>query len=314
MKKLKFMLNNILFALIIFEYCIYNNKPKISIFLPIYNKGKYLNRSIGSIQNQTLKNIEIIAVNDFSFDNSLKILKELAINDLRIKIIDNNKNRGLLYSRAMGILNCRGEFVMNLDPDDKLEGKDNLEFLYKKAKKYKIDVISFATFFQSKNETIIKCSNFNKILKQPKILESAFNNNNILDDFLIWNKLIKRELFLKAFSLYKEKVFEEKWNFHEDNIWSLLINKLARRMICSDKLIYIYYSNTDSFMVNRGDIQDLNDLIYRHEMFIKILSGKNEVKYIKSEIMELIYIIEKRFSYFAILKNNYKIRNKLINI
>ena len=69
----------------------YISSPKISIFLPIYNKGKYLNRSISSIQLQTLKDIElkdieIIAVNDCSEDNTLEILKKMAKNDTRIKI------------------------------------------------------------------------------------------------------------------------------------------------------------------------------------------------------------------------------------
>ena len=72
--------------------------------MPIYNKANYLTQSIRSIQKQTIKNIEIIAVNDCSDDNTLKILIQMAKNDSRIKIINNDKNRGLLYSRAMGIL------------------------------------------------------------------------------------------------------------------------------------------------------------------------------------------------------------------
>lgn len=81
-----------------------NIQPKISIFLPIYNKAKFLNKSIGSLQKQTLRNIEIIPVNDCSEDNSLEILKKMAKRDSRIKVINNDRNRGLLYSRAMGIL------------------------------------------------------------------------------------------------------------------------------------------------------------------------------------------------------------------
>ncbi len=133
----------LLINLYIFISLLLKKSPKISIFLPIYNKAKYINRSIGSIQMQTLKNIEIIPVNDCSEDNTLDILKKMAKNDSRIKIISNKKNEGLLYSRAMGILNSKGEYIMNLDPDDKLEGPDNLEFLYNKASQAKIDIISF---------------------------------------------------------------------------------------------------------------------------------------------------------------------------
>ena len=83
---------------LLFIYIIFINKyfqlykiPKISVFLPIYNKEKYLYRSIGSIQNQTLKDIEIVAINDGSTDKSLKILKKLAKNDTRIKIFNNDR-------------------------------------------------------------------------------------------------------------------------------------------------------------------------------------------------------------------------------
>jgi glycosyltransferase involved in cell wall biosynthesis len=72
-----------------------NSLPKISIFLPIYNKAEYLYRSIKSIQFQTLKNLEIISVNDCSEDDTLEVLLKLAKNDKRIKIINNKKNMGL---------------------------------------------------------------------------------------------------------------------------------------------------------------------------------------------------------------------------
>jgi cellulose synthase/poly-beta-1,6-N-acetylglucosamine synthase-like glycosyltransferase len=85
-----------------------SNIAKVSVFLPIYNKEKFLFRSINSIQSQSLKNIEIIAVNDGSTDNSLKILRKLSKKDKRIKLINNDRNHGLLYSRAMGIINSSG--------------------------------------------------------------------------------------------------------------------------------------------------------------------------------------------------------------
>ena len=87
------------------------NIPKVTVFLPIYNKAEYLPRSISSIQNQTLKEIEIVAINDCSTDDTLKVLKKLAKNDSRIKIINNDRNHGLLYSRAMGMTNLK-EYII----------------------------------------------------------------------------------------------------------------------------------------------------------------------------------------------------------
>ena len=166
------------------------NTPKISVFIPIYNKDKYIKRCIQSVQNQTLEDIEILAVNDFSNDKSLEILEQLAKNDHRIKIINNKENRGLLYSRAMGIINSIGEYLINLDPDDEFNDENDLEYLYEKTKNSKIDVISFATFFKGLNRVMLKCRNYHHIQYQPELFLSAFNQSNRLDDYLIWNKLI----------------------------------------------------------------------------------------------------------------------------
>ena len=140
--KLNYLLYLLFLNAFIINY-LQTNKPKISIFLPIYNKENYLVNSIQSLQNQTLKDIEIVAVNDCSNDSSLEILTNLAKNDERIKIVNNDKNHGLLYSRAMGILNSTGEYLMNLDPDDVIYGEDSLEYLYNQSKIYNLDIISF---------------------------------------------------------------------------------------------------------------------------------------------------------------------------
>ena len=115
---IKYFINNNFFVSKEFDQKI--NIPKASIFLPIHNKEKYLKRSISSLQKQTLKEIEIIPINDGSTDNSLNILKNLEKQDSRIKIINNKNNSGLLFSRGMGILNRKGEYIMCLDPDDQI--------------------------------------------------------------------------------------------------------------------------------------------------------------------------------------------------
>ena len=264
--------------------------PKITIYLPIYNKQKYIIKSIRSIQNQTLKDIEIIAVNDYSTDNSLKILKKLLKKDSRIKIINNDNNHGALYTRAMGILNSSGEFVMNLDPDDNLKRNNSLQHVYKIAHKNNLDVVTFSFLFNNKN--ILKCSNKNKILKQPLLFESAYKNN-LINDWTIWNKLVKRQLMLKIYKIFKKNIYKNKWNYNEDTIWSILINKYAESKICIDKAIYIYNLHKDSQTNNDPYIRDLNNLIYYVKMHFKIFTNEIEYKYILyfSLIFFLIIII-----------------------
>ena len=290
------------------------NIPKISIFLPIFNKGKYLKRSINSIQMQTLKDIEIIAVNDCSTDNSLEILEAMSKMDSRLIIVNNDKNQGLLFSRAIGILKTTGEYIMNLDPDDEFNNSDNLEYLYDIAKKSKSDIITFSTLFKSKDYISNKCTKFHNILRQPKLFESAFNSNGQLNDVLLWNKLIKREILLKSLKFFKKKIYEEKWNFHEDNIWSILIHKYAKSKVCINKIIYIYYSNYDSAMLNRGNLLELKNIINRHEMYKEIFISKKEEKYLIAEFSELLSFIEENNNFYRIIRENLVIRHKIINI
>ena len=93
---------------------------KVSVLMPVYNAGKYLRRSIGSILQQTVQDFEIVAVNDGSTDDSLAILEELREKDNRIKII-NREEKGYAVTMNDALDYARGEFVMNVDPDDWIE-------------------------------------------------------------------------------------------------------------------------------------------------------------------------------------------------
>ena len=86
-------------------------KPKISAIIPVYNSEKTIYSSICSIQNQNYTNFEIILIDDFSNDNSSKIIKYLKEKDERIKIISNHKNMGSLYSRNIGTLIAKGRYI-----------------------------------------------------------------------------------------------------------------------------------------------------------------------------------------------------------
>lgn len=286
------------------------NPPKISIFLPIYNKAIYLKRSISSLQRQTLKNIEIITVNDCSTDNSFEILNNFAKNDPRIKIINNTKNSGLLFSRAIGILNSKGEYLMNLDPDDEYVGKNSLKYLYYKAKKLKVDFITFFIVYSPDKIKSCQFSGFNKIIKQPQLFELTFDKDNYLSDYYITNKLIKRELLEKSLKFWKKEIYNIKWNYFEDNIWSILIHKYANSSMFVNKNIYIYYTkNNDSFTFNRGNIIEMKNLIFRNKMFRKIFTEKKEEKYILSGYLELITNFEKNIK---LIQDNKEIKSLCI--
>ena len=112
-----------------------------------------------------MKVIEIIAINDASTDNSLNILREMSEKDKRIKIINNKKNSGLLFSREMGILSSKGEYLMSFDPDDRYQAKTNLKYLYSIAKKLKVDFVSFLVYFLPSKITSNYFTNSNEIIR-----------------------------------------------------------------------------------------------------------------------------------------------------
>ena len=299
--KSKYLLYLIFIYLFIIKYN-KKSRPKISVFLPIYNKENYLVNCIKKLQNQTLKDIEIVAVNDCSTDKSLEILTHLAINDTRIKIVNNDKNHGLLYSRAMGILNSSGEFLMNLDPDDEIKDEDSLEYIYNQSKFYNIDIIAFNAIDKRSNQ-IIKCIDKNKIFKPPELFSSLFFSDHIIKEYVIWNKLIKKEIFLYAYEDFKEKIYNGKWNYFEDDIWNILVNKYAQSRLCVDKLVYIYNFNRESLMNKRnGNIQYLN-LIFRHEMYEKIFSLKKDQDYLIREYYFLLNRLKNKKSIFLLLND-----------
>ena len=86
-------------------------EPKITAFIILYNAKKTILTSIRSIQNQNMSDIEILLIDDYSSDNSLNIIEKCQKEDKRIKIIKNNKNRGSLFSRSLGVLNSKGKYI-----------------------------------------------------------------------------------------------------------------------------------------------------------------------------------------------------------
>ena len=250
-------------------------------------------------------------MNDYSNDTSLEKLKNLSISDNRIKIINNDKNHGLLYSRAMGILYSSGEYLMNLDVDDELAGEDSLEYLYNLTQK-NIDIVNFAILEKISNKTINKCTYILKKEKQPEIFNSIFDSKNIISDFYVWNKLIKREIFLKAYQSFKDAIYNANWNYFEDDIWSILVNRYAKTKICTDKLVYIYNYNNDSLMNKRHGLIEFQNLLYRHNMYRKIFKSKEEQKFLIAEYFFIFNRLKGQKKYILLL-NNTGIKSQIID-
>jgi len=94
------------------------NQPLVSILMPCYNVGQYVEEAVGSILEQTYRNIEIVAINDSSTDDTGEILRQLAAKDNRVKVYENEENFKLIRTLNKGVLLCNGDYVARMDADD----------------------------------------------------------------------------------------------------------------------------------------------------------------------------------------------------
>ena len=173
------------------------NKIKISVILPIYNVEQYLKQSLDSVVNQTLKEIEIICVDDCSTDNSYKILQEYASKDSRFVVLKQDKNQGSGAARNRALDIAKGEYIMFLDPDDWFE-LDACELCYNQIKENNNDLVVFKynKFYEKYEIKEVKDREIKPFLKakdKKKIIISDLETNYLVSAF-IWRFCYKKEL------------------------------------------------------------------------------------------------------------------------
>ena len=204
----------------------------------------------------------------------------------------------------MGILHSSGEYIMNLDSDDEINDNECLEYLYNKNKYLKVDIIAFS-LMNKKNNIIYKCNFNSQIFRQPQLFNNIFSKeNDIINDYLITNKLIKKEVFLKAYEFLKNSIYNWKWNYFEDDIWNILVHRYAKSELCLDRLVYIYNYNNKSLMNKRFGTMEFQNILYRHEMYKKIFSKKEEQKFLIAEYNILFNRLKSKLKILLLINNN----------
>lgn len=149
------------------------NKTKISIVIPIYNVAKYLEECVRSAMNQTLKEIEIICVNDGSTDNSLDICKKLSQEDPRVKIVD-KPNAGYGNSINVGMANSTGKYFAILESDDYI-APNMFEDLYNCIEKYNVDFVKSNFYYLYNSESP------NRLIIKNRVQEDSSFYNKVID-------------------------------------------------------------------------------------------------------------------------------------
>ena len=173
---------------------------KISVIVPVYNTEKYLPKCLDSLVNQTLKDIEIIIVNDGSPDNSQKIIDDYVKKYKNIKAFE-KKNGGLSDARNYGIKKASGEYIAFLDSDDYVT-VDMYEKMYKKAISQHFDMVVCDLNYVY-NDKVVKA--YSNIKDDTTDIRKAMINIYPA----AWNKIFKKELFDRGIEFKKNVWFED---------------------------------------------------------------------------------------------------------
>ena len=292
---------------------------KITIIIPVYNTGEIIKSVLKSVQNQNFIDLEIIIVNDFSKDNTLEILKKLKKEDSRIKIINNEKNMGILYSRSIAVLQSKGEYIINLDHDDLFFDEDVLDTSYKEAKMDNYDIISFMyleckKYFLPINK--MREGHCNKHLHnltvfQPELsIYPLFQNEKfVTHDSVIWGKLFRNDIYKKAVNILGKERYSQYNIYNEDQIGVFTIFSIAGSYKYIRKYGIYHLIDHDSASNNA----DFEHRIYVEIVFADIIYdiSKNENKkysaiYIKKKFKSIKNLSQKNHEYLR------KVLNKIM--
>lgn len=236
---------------------------KISIIIPVFNVENYIERCLNSLINQTLKEIEIICINDGSTDNSLNILHKYQKKDCRITII-NHKNRGIGYVRNEGVKIAKGEFLGFVDPDDWVD-LNYFEKLYTTALQHNADIAvsGFIRLNKKKSHTLLK-------FKQE--IETMDINEKILlcdvpDQNYLWNKIYK----LKTFK--EQNIIFPSLTAYEDIPATIEILYKLQKLVTVPNISYYYWKRNGSLVTQKDKKQEYK----RAENMVKIFCNKHKI-------------------------------------
>ena len=226
---------------------------KISVIIPVFNVGSYLVKCIESVLNQTMKDIEILLVDDGSFDNSGVICDDYAAHDNRIRVI-HKRNEGLSRARNIGIDASTAPYIMFVDGDDWVEPKF-CEEPYYTAELTGADIV-FYTYnnINNNNESSLK-----KLKNKPGMLcEAEAIDFNICFSSAVWLGLYRRELF-DTIRFPDGKYYEEVGTSHR------LIHN-ANRIMLINSALYNHRINRKNSITTSPETRDHGD---KKEMILK---------------------------------------------
>lgn len=298
-----------------------DNIPNISVIVPVYQVKDYISECVDSIISQDYKDIEIILVDDGSYDGGGDVCDLYEKSDSRVKVI-HKENGGLSDARNVGIEKARGRYFAFVDGDDVVDNRF-LSRLYEISIQYDCDICQ-CDFYNTTGKSLLKdsVSGIPVFYNSREFVYSAYNMYS-WNCTVVWNKLYKRSLF--------EDIRFPVGRLHEDEFITYLIAEKANRIaVIPDKLYYYRHRPTsimhevnekkwidaDVAMTEKerhyeliGDLELKNNATKRHLWFIKECLRKN----IAGNIAEMFYAkkseLEEKISLFDNTTESYSQSN-----
>ncbi len=213
----------------------------ISIIVPVYNTAPYLSRCLESIFTQTYENIEVIAVDDGSTDDSLEILNQITQKHPRLRVI-HQSNSGVTAARLNGVRAARGEYIGFVDSDDEIEA-DMYERLIKNAEAYQAEISHCGYQMVFADGRINKFYGTDLLAKQDKTtaLKELLSGSRIEPG--LCNKLFRNTLF---HSLLHHDMMPTDIKINEDLLMNYILFSNADSTVFEDVCPYYYMVRGDS--------------------------------------------------------------------
>lgn len=288
--------------------------PKISIIIPVFNAGNYLEDCLQSISNQSFDDFEILAINDGSTDHSLKILNHFQEKELRIKVFS-QENKGVSVARNLGLENAKGEFITFIDADDWLH-PETLEHYIEIAENEDSDIVisQFLTKKSTEKQTESSIENYDRKDIEQKIFSKCIEFDVYNS---VCNKFYKKELIKKSNAQFPIGI-----RIAEDALFNHQVFSLAQKITETQFQSYFYREVEGSATKNvvRNDYLQSNVAIYQHnyQKYFGSVLTENEInrqktnRFFKS-IIALIYIYFNHKNQFSLSQRFSKIKEIVNN-
>ena len=267
-------------------------EPLISVIIPAFNAENTIEDCIKSIQEQTYVNLQIIAVNDGSTDNTGYILKKLSLEDSRIEVIS-IPNGGVSHARNIGIDNAKGDYITFVDADDTI--KNNMyEHLLKLIFDYNAQIAHCSYSNYDSSGFVSNVGNMGRIIRQNK--EEAISCLISGKCFAggMWNKLYSIDLF-------RNVRLDESIKINEDILANYMLFNNSEVLVYSDLCLYNYYNYISSSTSTTHTLRKLKESLYVAKIIYEDSIGKN---YENDALHRLAYINLLLYRYLIFNKNN----------